>query len=323
MSLRRSLDRGRNSTTIQWDTIRGVCLTLLNFIHSSPGGTGGAMMTDGKKTTFVTRSSTNTLWYKRFIDGSHERMGNVKLQDVAISIDVLLKLQRLLEASWVEARQSEDRHLMFEAATLGCVITCGFSSGLRGEELSHVRLQESLILTIQGLQQPHRKHVVLALEGRFKGQVAWKKHKIPLECKTRSGIQHLTWLTRLFEQYKLHQEVFGPLFRQKPGDQRAASVRTLDILFHKYLLLVQDVKNELILEDADVLNRHSVQRLLRQGSTMQARNVKVPHDVINLNNRWRTEEAARHHSATGSEMLEVYTDSLAAIESLLQYSKPL
>ncbi|KAL7565171.1 hypothetical protein ACA910_003360 [Epithemia clementina (nom. ined.)] len=108
LPLQQSLDQGQNSDTIQWDTMRGVQSTLSNYIHSTPGGTGGAIMTNSKKTTFVRRSSTNTLWFKRFMDGSHERIGDVKLHNVALSIDILLELQQLLEASWEEAQQPEN-----------------------------------------------------------------------------------------------------------------------------------------------------------------------------------------------------------------------
>ncbi|KAL7559583.1 hypothetical protein ACA910_006989 [Epithemia clementina (nom. ined.)] len=253
MSLRRSLDRERNSNTIQWDTMRGVRSAISNFIHSTPNGTDGATMTDGKKQSFITRSSTNSRWFKRFMDGTHEWMGDVKVQDMALTIDVLIGLQELLEECWRQAQGDNNRNLLFEIATVGAVVTTGFSSALRGEELGHIRLQESILWTTQGLQHPQKKHVVLALEGRFKGQVAWKKHKIPLVCTTASGIKNQQWLVRLMERCEAPGVTFGPLFRVN-ADSRPASIKHLDIAFHKYMLLLQLQNPNLIPETTDVVN---------------------------------------------------------------------
>ncbi|KAL7559003.1 hypothetical protein ACA910_010881 [Epithemia clementina (nom. ined.)] len=79
----------------------------------------------------------------------------------------------------------------------------------------------------------------------------------------------------------------------------------------------------LIPEQVDVINKYSVRRLLQRGSTSQARNKNVPKEVIELNNRWRTEESAGNQAARGSGMLEVYTDVMADLETLLQYSAAL
>ncbi|KAL7575187.1 hypothetical protein ACA910_018675 [Epithemia clementina (nom. ined.)] len=95
LSRRWSLDRGNNSATIQWDTMRGVRSTISSFIHTTPYGSACSTMTDSKRSTFVTCSTTNAIWFKRFMEGTHERMGDVKIQDVALSIDVLLALQEL------------------------------------------------------------------------------------------------------------------------------------------------------------------------------------------------------------------------------------
>ncbi|KAL7563714.1 hypothetical protein ACA910_004112 [Epithemia clementina (nom. ined.)] len=68
ISLQRSLDRGGNSRTIQWDTMRGICSSMSNFMHSTHRGISGFIMSDGKRSTHITGSSTDTLWFKRFMD---------------------------------------------------------------------------------------------------------------------------------------------------------------------------------------------------------------------------------------------------------------
>ncbi|KAL7561474.1 hypothetical protein ACA910_010988 [Epithemia clementina (nom. ined.)] len=176
---------------------------------------------------------------------------------------------------------------------------------------------------MQGLMHPRKPHIVLALEGRFKGQVGRKKHKVPLVPITRSGIQNQTWFIRLCKEYEYHDITFGPLLRATPEVQNAAQVKHLDNWFHKYLLDLQALCKDLILDTMDVINLYSVKRSLRWGSTTQARNLCIPRDIMNLNNQWRFEDSKGFKTGAPGEMLEVYTDKLAAIESILQYSEPL
>ncbi|KAL7565120.1 hypothetical protein ACA910_005126 [Epithemia clementina (nom. ined.)] len=280
-------------------------------------------MTDGKRSTFITNSPTNSLWFKRFMDGCHECMGDVKIQDTALSIDVLLGLQEMCQQGWTHHQANLNETERFELVLTGCLITCKFSSGLRGQELGHIRLRDSILLTTQGLRHPRKPHVVSALEGRFKGQVARQKHKIPLVLQSKSRIANKTWLIRLFLQYKRVGVTMGPLFREKPTSLNPASARDLDYVFHHSLLRLQEEKPDLIPPSVDVINQYSTRRSLRRGSTTQARNKKVPREVIELNNRWRTEDNARLQAGSGGGMLNVYTDVLATLDTFLRYSEPL
>ncbi|KAL7564978.1 hypothetical protein ACA910_011946 [Epithemia clementina (nom. ined.)] len=266
---------------------------------------------------------TNTMWFKRFMDGSHERMGDIKIQDSALTIDVLLALQALLDKSWTEAKNNGENKLLFGISLLGCALVVGFSAALRGEEFGHLRLNETILLTTQGLQHPRKPHIVVGLEKHFKGQVSRKKHKIPLVPTSNSGIANQTWLFRLLECYEGSNTTHGPLFRNRPRDQTPITIRQMDTWFHKYLLYVQNNTPSSFQSDYDVVNKFRIRRLLRRGSTSQAQNNKVPKDVINLNNRGRIEDTAGSRFAGRSEMLELYTNVLAALETLLQYSESL
>ncbi|KAL7558753.1 hypothetical protein ACA910_010064 [Epithemia clementina (nom. ined.)] len=97
ISLQRSSDWGKNSRTIQWDTMQGVRSVMSYFVHTMPKGVGGIVISDGKCSTHITHCNTNTLWFKHFMDGCHKRMGDVKVQDTAMTIDVLICLQDIFE----------------------------------------------------------------------------------------------------------------------------------------------------------------------------------------------------------------------------------
>ncbi|KAL7571232.1 hypothetical protein ACA910_008890 [Epithemia clementina (nom. ined.)] len=214
----------------------GVRSAMSKFMHATPKGVGGFIMTDGKRSTHITKSSTNTMWFKRFMDGLHEHMGDVKVQDAAITIDVLLGLQSLLDERWTDVVEGENEELLYKLAVLGCILSSGFFSGLCGEELGHIRLHETILLTTRGLVHPRKPHLVLGLEGRFKGQVARKKHKIHIAQVTKLGINNQEWLMRLLERYEKANITFGPLIRAQVDDQSSASIKQMDMLFHKYLL---------------------------------------------------------------------------------------
>ena len=321
--LQRSLDPGRNSATVQWDTVRGLTSFYTNYIHTTQAGIGVAALTDGKSKTYFSSSPTHASpWYARFRVGCHERMGDVRIPDKALSIDILLALQDVLEEHWTQAKTVGDNETQFEVATLGTALTSSFSTSLRGEELGHARLRDTRILTEQGVSHPRKPHVVLGLQGRFKGTIGRKKHRMPLAPTTASGISNQRWLLRLLASYEKGSIFQGPLFRSFIEGARPATVKELDVLLHRFLLLVQERRVDLIPATVDVTRDYSMRRSPRRGSTSQARNRKVPEDIINLINRWRKEERARHRDAT-HVMMEHYTDVIVAVEALLQYSEAL
>ncbi len=136
-AIQRSLDEGINSNTIQFTTIRGQPAFASNFIHTTPVSNGLSTMMDGKKVTHYSPSPTNSIWFRAFMEGLHGRLGDVVLQDQALSIDELLALQSVLEEQWERAFGADDDDLMFEIATIGAVVCAGYAAALRGEELGH------------------------------------------------------------------------------------------------------------------------------------------------------------------------------------------
>ena len=269
VSLQRSLDRGKNSKTIQWDTMRGMRSAYSNFIHTTPQGVKGAVLSDGKRSTHITESASNSIWFKRFMQGSHERMGDVKLQDAAMSVDLVIALQELLKKELTLAKDNRDKHAQFKITTLGAALALGFSSALRGEELGHIRLHDTIVFTTQGLRHPTKRHVLLALEGRFKGMIARQKHKIPLCPTTASGIENEDWLVELLLLYQHYDVVHGPLFRSTPTQEKAVSIRQLDIWLYAALTKLQEETPDLVGKDWETIQRYSFRRSLRRGSTTQ------------------------------------------------------
>jgi len=318
--LRRSLDVGRNSETVQYATVRRQQAAISNYAHTTPRGMAWAALSSDRYRQFFSVSPTNSLFFSRFTQGCHNRMGDVVLRDRALTIEELSALLAILEDRY---RASEaDPVLRFEIATLGCVLVVGYSSAIRGEELGHCLLKETVQETQRGLLHVSHPHVMVALEGRFKGVLGRKKHWFPLVKESTSGVlKNEVWLSRLLLEY-LHVHkvpLSGALFRMRPRDSAPATLANLDGLLHRYLKELQVSRPEVLASDSLIEQEFSCRRSLRRGSTTHARNRSIPKDVIEANNRWRKHERSKNKEPALS-MLDTYTDVLAALQLLLRYS---
>ena len=296
-TLVRSLDPGRNSDTVQYDTLRGQRTFVNNYVHTTPSGQGGLTTLVGDRQRLVlTESVTNHYFYSRFMEGQHERLGDVRIPDRALSIDELLALMVELEQAWDLAK--ENTELRFEIATIGCIVANGFCGGLRGEELPHVLLKATRDATEDAAAHRRFAYVMLILRGKFKGLTGIRLHHVPLAATSNSGIANRRWLYRLLLCYEEAGVKAGPLFRESLEAQESAPVAMLDVLFHQYLKRVQATRPDMLPESVDVEKEFSLRRSLRRGSTTQARNKQVPRETIELNNRWNTirtfETLSRH-----------------------------
>ena len=316
----RSMSAGRNSTHVQFNSIRKVRAAMSNFVHTTPGGTGLATVGSGEAGgQMFTSSPTNSLWFRRFLLGCHKRMGDVWIPDRAITIDELHASLRILEESWSGSALTENERL--EVALTGAMLVVGFTAGLRGEEIPQVDLGAMFKHWSEGDEHPRQKHVPLVLVGRFKQTVGEKLYFQPLAQITNSGIQVRSWVGRALVLYKKAKIGTGPMFRSigKNGSIKKATIGDLDLLLHDILRQVQARYPEIIPASVKVEDEYSARRSLRRGSTSEAQNVQVPKEVIEANNRWK-----KHMRSQGilpsMEMIERYSDAKASVAALVRYS---
>jgi hypothetical protein len=86
---------------------------------------------------WISKVPTHTFWFTRFAVGIHRRVGEIKKQDEAVTIDVLHACERILEVRWRTAMNDEERR---DIARLGACMFGGFCTGLRGEEQLRIEL---------------------------------------------------------------------------------------------------------------------------------------------------------------------------------------
>jgi hypothetical protein len=318
--LLRSLDAGKNSDKIQYETMRKLRSHVSNFVHTTPRGLGATFIAEDGRGGTISTSHTNSEWYKRFMRGSHKRMGDVWIPDRALTIKELLCCQTLLEQDWEFFEGDSEGKL--KTALTAVMLVHGFGAGLRGEEIVRMDLGAIRKYWEEAMDHPEAPHVPLMLAGRFKREVGEKLFCQPLAVKSKSGLEYRLWLHRLILTYDIMGIRAGPVFRtagKQVGGIRRAQMGDLDPMFHALLLRVQMLWPNVVPDSVDVVQETSVFRSLRRGSTAQAQNVRLPKEVIEANNRWR--KAARSRGLTpGMSMMERYSEARASVPTLIRYS---
>lgn len=319
--LLRSLAPGKNATNVQFETIRKTRSHVSNFIHTIPSGMGDMFITGEGAVSGVTNSPTNSLWFKRFMQGCHRRMGDVWCPDRPLTMGEALACQELLDDDWKTFAKDPVGRL--KTALTGVLITAGLGGGMRGEEINRIDLGVIRKHWAEAMEHPEEPHVPLGMVGRFKRTIGEKMYVQPLAIKSASGLKYRLWMFRMIEEYARVGIETGPIFRvkSKSGAKKfeRAKVGDLDGLFLPLLSRVQTTKPHLIGSDVDVEDEYSTSRSLKRGATAQARNKQIPSDVIEANNRWRKMERARGATPHMS-LLDRYTDARASIPLMVRFS---
>jgi hypothetical protein len=319
--LQRSLAPGKNAEFVQYETIRKTRSHMSNFVHTVPGGMGEMFIASESNIAGMTRSPTNTLWFKRFMQGCHRRMGDVWIPDRPLTMREALAIQADLEKDWIIFERDQPGRL--KMAVTGVMIVAGLGGGMRGEELNRLDIGIIRKHWNEAVNHPDEAHVPLGMVGRFKRTVGEKMYIQPLAIKSKSGLEYRLWIHRMIKEYERAGIVSGPVFR-RPSKRATdkverARIGDVNLLFHPALVRIQASQPNLISEDSKVEDEYSASRSFKRGATAQARNMDIPRDVIEANNRWRQKERSRG-STPHMSLLERYTDAKASVPLLVKFS---
>jgi hypothetical protein len=150
-------------------------------------------------------------------------MGDLTFQDATWSPELLLEVMKVFEAEWDAlkgvmcsdaVRRRREGEMIFPAL-MG---ELSYVMGLQGEELPLIDLAGTRNNTRMGLQNPRKKHGVVALLGRFKNEIGEKHHLMPFPMKTDSGFEPIIWIERMIDWYREGGIDSGPVFRDKRGE---------------------------------------------------------------------------------------------------------
>jgi hypothetical protein len=171
-----------------------------------------------KSKMWISGVVTHSFWFTRFMEGLHKRVGEVRYQDEPITIEVLHKLDPILEAEW---RQASLPTLKRQIAEMWTWFIVGFCLVLRGEEMLLIELsgtaQDLVFLT--GADCPH---FILVVSGRTKGnQLSGAKFGLPIAaCTEGTNLLPGKWIWRSVKIMTLKNDTRGRLLRRNLSPTR-------------------------------------------------------------------------------------------------------
>jgi hypothetical protein len=112
------------------------------FMASDLGGAISKSVRSNKGHQSFTSPPTDTEWFNRFTTGLWARIGERRRQDAAISISLMLEMQKRLDARWTRAVVSRDTLEMHCVAETGSFFILTYCGSLRGFETPKVVLSD-------------------------------------------------------------------------------------------------------------------------------------------------------------------------------------
>jgi hypothetical protein len=321
----RSRDKGKNSKTIQFETMRKMRSHFSNFYHTTPAGYTSTVLGGFGSMAVASSSPTNGLFWRKFILGCHKRMGDQWFPDRAVTIEELLAALSMLKDDWSKWAASPEKVL--EVTVLATALILAFAGALRGEEIPRAELKPLVTMWDEATSNFGCPHIPVSLIGKFKREVGNKAFVLPLAITTASGIEVKWWFEKMIESYAHFNVDSGPIFRVAKRSRgaktlRRAKTRDLNPLLFDLLRRVQAKHPHIIRPEVNVAEEYSFARSFRRGATTHARLRDIPEEVISANNRWRRNEAARGKTPSWS-MFERYSDVKANASLLTKFSRNL
>jgi hypothetical protein len=160
---------------------------------------------------------------------------------------------------------------------------------------------------------------VIALLGRFKGELGENYYLLPIVTVTSSGINNWLWIGRLLDEYKKLNINSGPLFRNKMEMGARLEAEEYEPRFFDCLEQVQATRPVLIPSTDDIPEEYGIYWSFRWGSTLEATNKGLAPDILDANNQWRKFNKARA-SRPSLSMREYYADIQLMLNQSLKYS---
>ncbi len=318
-TLSRSLDPGRNAEYIQFNTARRIRSAYSNAWNASVHTLDLGVMQAGQTKLMVTDCPVYHFWYTRMMKGMHERMGDLVIQDQAVSRELQVALMDELERKVMEDPINRDRWI--EVGTFVMMLWLG---GLRGNEAMMADLGGCIRMMNESKvnQKPGFGFGVLVLLGKFKSSTGNTRYLLYLSSQTKSPFKSSfrEWMERLLEVRSRQERTSGWLFCKEDGSQLEMTHFEVDIL--RTISDIQENTDGIIPKEIDVFDKYGVFRSWRRGATSIVRNEGVPKEDIDLNNWWRKQEASRgkHVSA---DMLAYYTEDLLVLDAKMRFSEAL
>jgi hypothetical protein len=165
----------------------------------------------------VLYSPTNSEWFRRFMKGCHQRMGDVWMPDWPETIQELHACLKLLEDDWVTFEKDDEGRT--KASVTATMLISGFFAALRGEEIVRADLGAIRKFWDEAVSWKGAEHVLLMLAGRFKRETGEKLFCQPLAAVTKSGVIIRQWFHHMIVSAEKKEDDFGAGFSKREREE--------------------------------------------------------------------------------------------------------
>ncbi len=176
-------------------------------------------------------------------------------QDLAISIEVMLEMTRLLESRWLHSASNAEHSML---ANVGCYIVIAFCGSFRVAEVFLVDLLGLKKYATMDFRYNDKDYVIIPLLGRFKNELGLKYHLNPLAGETSSGIKVKSWVQRLIEVRIREERHHGPAFVNESGIPLPSNDIEEEVI--NLLLEIQERNKILIPSEVNVQEEYGISR---------------------------------------------------------------
>lgn len=299
---------GKNDATYtQFDTIRKYRSTFFGVWQVGQAAQGTLLASSDEGGRFYRMGScpTQSLWFSKFLQGCKMRMGQLVIQDKAISVELLLTVLEVVDGRVRDAETLDDKAWW---VSVGAYLTIGFCLSLRGPEGFMLDLGALRKYLSKGRDDADCPFVTVPLLGRFKGEEHHRQHLLFSSAQTSSGFQPRKWLEALVGVRQQQGRTSGPGMCDAQGYVTAQA--TMNEAFRSCLEAVKEDTPELFPTDQEVSD-YDIDRTLRRASDSRAKALGVSLDDINGIHRWAKVERAK-----GRKPAQSMSDRYADVEHL-------
>ena len=274
---------------LQIDTVRKLRSSYSDFIRASSASNKSTVAMEGAKGNYQRLMSDPcaSFWFKRFIEGMRNRIGQLIKPNRALSHPLILRLFKHTEEKAISYLSQEEAHLWLIFLTY---ITVTYVLSLRGAE--------GFLLDLKGLNKYWKRgndqYTIIPLLGKFKGEHQESQHLIPCVSVTQSGIKVRSTLRNLIRAKRALDFTDGPAvsdFRGKLLSSRDLDEMLIESLTHIYLedqsLFPGDFTSE-----EHIISKYQCFRTFRRSAATRAIEKKIAKTHMEIVNRWRAVESA-------------------------------
>ena len=314
--LQASRRTGKTDHNVQFQTVRKTTSWISNLHDAGADYSNQSLGGGGFGKQFMSSAKVRGKWYGRFMHGVKLRMGEIRVQNEALTSEMILAIDEIAEREW---RNGSDTRKRLIEGTM-CAMLLEYGAALRGEELQMVRVEGVLELRDDARSSKHGSHTMWALQGKFKAEKGERWYCVPIADVTRSKLPFRKWFDRMeWRVLEVEGRRDGWYFTKADGSR--ATFTYFDPMFKKFVEEVKEFHPDVILEVAEVDN-FSLWRSPRRGAITTATEEKVDVPAMELMGRWRKTERAKG-TEVGLTMRQVYTDVRLTVKAMLRFSKAL